>query len=238
MRKKIDVCLSPELLNLYSLDGKIVVVVDVLRATSCMVTALSEGVSRIYPVASLDECQALKGKGYLTAAERGGQQLEGFDLGNSPLSYLNRAHEGAKVAATTTNGTLAITKSAPFAKQVIIGAFLNLSAIASYLRSRSEDVVVLCAAWKGKINMEDTLFAGALVDRLSGEYELECDAPLAAMSLYNCIKGDLYGYMQQSSHARRLSRFGVEEDIRFCLEQDKYTLIPVLEGDELVPLEV
>lgn len=238
MSKKIDVCLSPELLNLFNLEGKIVVVVDVLRATSCMVTALSEGVSRIYPVASLDECQALKGKGYLTAAERGGQQMEGFDLGNSPLSYLSRVYEGKKIATTTTNGTLAITKSAPFAKQVIIGAFLNLSAVAEYLRSRSENVLVLCAAWKGKVNMEDTLFAGALVNMLSNEYELECDAPLAAMSLYNFVKGDLYGYMKQASHARRLSKFGVEEDIRFCLEEDKYTVIPVLEGDELVPLQV
>lgn len=236
MSKKIDVCLSPELLNLFNLNGKIVVVVDVLRATSCMVTALSEGVEEIYPVASLDECRSLKNKGYLTAAERGGEQMEGFDLGNSPLRYLNRAYAGKKVAATTTNGTLAITKSAPYAKQVVIGAFLNLSALADYLHSQPEDVLVLCAAWKGKVNMEDTLFAGALVSKLSGDYELECDAPLASKTLYEAVEKDLYGYMQQASHARRLSKFGVEEDIRFCLKADQYTLIPVLKGDVLVPL--
>lgn len=237
MSKKIDVCLSPELLNLYNLDGKIVVVVDVLRATSCMITALAEGVTEIHPVASLDECQSLKVRGYLTAAERGGQQVDGFDLGNSPLSYLNGAYKGKKVAVTTTNGTLAITKSAPYAKQVIIGGFLNLSAIAEYLQSQEEDVVVLCAAWKGKVNMEDTLFAGALISRLAGDYQLECDAPLAAQTLYECIKADLYGYMKQSSHARRLSKFGVEEDIRFCLESDKYQMIPVLKGEVLVSLK-
>lgn len=237
MSKKIDVCLSPELLNLYNLDGKIVVVVDVLRATSCMITALAEGVTEIHPVASLDECRGLKVRGYRTAAERGGEQVEGFDLGNSPLSYLNGAYAGQKVAVTTTNGTLAITKSAIYAKQVVIGGFLNLSALAEYLQSQPEDVVVLCAGWKGKVNMEDTLFAGALVSRLSNEYQLECDAPLAAQSLYECIKGDLYGYMQQSSHARRLSKFGVEEDIKFCLEADKYKEIPVLKGDVLVPLQ-
>lgn len=236
MSKKIDVCLSPESLNLYNLEGKIVVVVDVLRATSCMITALAEGVTEIHPVASLDECRSLKVRGYLTAAERGGQQVEGFDLGNSPLSYLNGAYAGKKVAVTTTNGTLAITKSAIYAKQVVVGGFLNLSALAEYLQSQPEDVVVLCAAWKGKVNMEDTLFAGALVSRLSGGYELECDAPLAARSLYECIKGDLYGYMQQASHARRLSKFGVEEDIRFCLESDKYREIPVLKGEVLVSL--
>ena len=237
MTKKIDVCLSPELLNLFNLQGKIVVVVDVLRATSCMITALAEGVQEIYPVASLDECQSLKNKGYLTAAERGGQQIEGFDLGNSPLSYLNKAYAGKKVAVTTTNGTLAITKSAPYAKEVIIGSFLNLTTLADYLRTQPEDVLVLCAAWKGKVNMEDTLFAGALISKLAEEYELECDAPLASKTLYEAVKNDLYGYMQQASHARRLSRFGVEEDIRFCLKADQYTVIPVLKGDVLVAMK-
>ena len=236
MNKKIDVCLSPELINLYQLEGKIVVVVDVLRATSCMITALAEGVTAIHPVASLDECRNLKVKGYLTAAERGGQQVEGFDLGNSPLSYLNRAYAGKKVAVTTTNGTLAITKSAPFAKQVIIGGFLNLPAVADYLRKQAEDVVILCAAWKGKVNMEDTLFAGALLKKLENDYELECDAPLAAKTLYQCVEGSLYDFMQQSSHAQRLSKFGVEEDIRFCLEIDKFREIPVLKGEVLVSL--
>lgn len=237
MTKKIDVCLSPELLNLFNLNGKIVVVVDVLRATSCMVTALAEGVTEIYPVASLDECQSLAKKGYLTAAERGGEQVEGFDLGNSPLSYINKAYAGKKVAVTTTNGTLAITKSAPYAKSVIIGAFLNLSAVADYLRSQQEDVLILCAAWKGKVNMEDTLFAGALIGRLANEYELECDAPLASKTLYEAVKDNLYGYMQQASHARRLQRFGVDEDIRFCLQEDRYQEIPVLKGDVLVPMK-
>lgn len=237
MSKKIDVCLSPELLNLYRLDGKIVVVVDVLRATSCMITALAEGVEEIRPVASLDECRDLKAKGYLTAAERGGEQVEGFDLGNSPLSYLNRAYAGQKVAVTTTNGTLAITKSAPYARQVIIGGFLNLSAVAEYLRKQSEDVVILCAAWKGKVNMEDTLFAGALLKELENNYELECDAPLAAKTLYQCVEGKLYEFMQQSSHARRLSKFGVEEDIKFCLEANKYREIPALKGEVLVRLQ-
>lgn len=237
MSKKIDVCLSPELLNLYQLNGKIVVVVDVLRATSCMITALAEGVREIFPVASLDECRQLKSKGYLTAAERGGQQVDGFDLGNSPLSYLDKAYAGKKVAVTTTNGTLAITKSAPYASQVIIGGFLNLAAVAQYLRAQKEDVLVLCAAWKGKVNMEDSLFAGALVSALSDEYQLECDAPLAAKTLYECIKGDLYPFMQQTSHARRLNKFGVQEDIRFCLEIDRFTNIPILKGDVLVPMD-
>lgn len=234
--RQIDVCVSPELLNLYELKGKIVVVVDILRATSCMVTALAEGVTQIHPVATLDECQALSKRGYLTAAERGGEQVKGFDLGNSPRAYLQSAYAGKKVAVTTTNGTLAITKSAPFAKQVLIGAFLNLTALADYLKQQPEDVLVLCAGWKGKVNMEDTLFAGALVGRLAETHELCCDAPLASWTLYECVKNRLFEYLMQSSHARRLRNFGVEEDIRFSLEEDRYQVIPELKGEELLKL--
>ncbi|MBW3545965.1 MAG: 2-phosphosulfolactate phosphatase [Bacteroidetes bacterium] len=237
MNRQIDVCLSPELLNLYELQGQIVVVVDILRATSCMVTALAEGVESIQPVATLDQCTQLGKRGYLTAAERGGQQVEGFDLGNSPRAYLSRAYAGKKVAITTTNGTLAITKSAPYAKQVLIGAFLNLGALAEYLRQQPEDVLLLCAGWKGKVNMEDSLFAGALVDMLTASHEPCCDAPLAVKTLYNTVKEDLHGYLMQASHARRLSKFGVEEDIRFCLETDMYKVIPVLKGDELMIMQ-
>jgi 2-phosphosulfolactate phosphatase len=237
MNRQIDVCLSPELLNLYELEGRIVVVIDVLRATSCMVVALAEGVECIHPVATLDQCRGLSRSGYLTAAERGGEQVEGFDLGNSPRAYLNGAYAGRKVAITTTNGTLAITKSAPFAKQVLIGSFLNLSTLADYLRQQPEDVVLLCAGWKGKVNMEDTLFAGALVSLLDGTHDMCCDAPLVAKTLYESVKDNLYNYLMQSSHARRLSKFGVEEDIRYCLQADQYSVIPVLKGEELVLLE-
>jgi 2-phosphosulfolactate phosphatase len=236
MERSIDVCVSPELLNLYDLRGKLVVVVDILRATSCMVTALAEGVTQIHPVATLDECRSLGGRGYLTAAERGGEQVEGFDLGNSPRAYLQNAYAGKKVAVTTTNGTLAITKSAPYAEKVLIGAFLNISSLADYLQKQPNDVLVLCAGWKGKVNMEDTLFAGALVDRLADTHNLACDAPLASQTLYNCVKNDLFGYLLKSSHAQRLKNFGVEEDIKFAIEEDMYSVIPVLEGDELVSL--
>jgi 2-phosphosulfolactate phosphatase len=234
--RQLDVCLSPELLNLYDLQGKIVVMVDILRASSCMVTALGEGVSRIHPVASLDECRRLQQQDYIAAAERGGQQIEGFDLGNSPLSYLNGAFSGKKVAMTTTNGTLAITKSAPYASRVVVGAFLNLSALAHWLQLQTEDVVILCAGWKGKVNMEDTLFAGALAHRLAKTHGHACDAPLAAQTLYEAVQNRLYEYLMKSSHAKRLGRFGVYEDIRFCLQEDKYDIIPILQGDELIAL--
>ena len=120
MRQSIDICLTPELIHQYELEDKIVVVVDILRATSCMVTGIAQGVKEIMPVSTLEECVALKGLGYFTAAERNGEKAEGFDMGNSPFEYMNDELKGEKVAVTTTNGTLAIHKSL-MADEILIG---------------------------------------------------------------------------------------------------------------------
>lgn len=131
----IDVCLSPELLHQYELRGKIAVVVDILRATSCMVSGLAAGVAAIKPLAELEVCRGLKQEGYFIAGERNGSKVEGFDIGNSPFEYMEPHLKGRKVAVTTTNGTLAISRSAE-ADQIIIGAFLNLGAVASYIQQQ------------------------------------------------------------------------------------------------------
>ena len=146
--KNIAVCLTPELIHLFDLKGKTVVVVDILRATSCMVSGFANGIEKIKPVASLDECKELGKNGYLTAAERGGQKVEGFDMGNSPFSYMDPAIKGKKVAVTTTNGTLAISKSIG-AEHILIGSFLNISRVAEEVRKLDKDVIIHCAGWKG-----------------------------------------------------------------------------------------
>jgi len=107
---KLDICFSPELLSLYDLRGRVAVVVDILRATSSIVTALAEGVTHLVPVSEVAECQALAADGYLTAAERDGRQAAGVDLGNSPFGYLDGMvpTRGRAVAITTTNGTRAL----------------------------------------------------------------------------------------------------------------------------------
>lgn len=235
--KNIDVCLTPELLHQYELENKIVVVVDILRATSCMVSGLANGVSEIVPVATLEECKALQESGYLAAAERNGSKASGFDMGNSPFEYLDEKVKGEKVAVTTTNGTLAIHKSLA-AKEILIGAFLNLNALADYLRSKEEDIIVLCAGWKGKFNLEDTLFAGALCHNLKAEFEFACDAPLAAEAMYLAARDDMMSYMENSSHAKRLAKLNVTEDIAYCIQESIYKVIPFLSGDTLIPLAV
>ena len=231
--KQLDVCLSPELLPLYDLYDKTVVVVDIFRATSSMVTAFAHGIARIKPVADLADCRALRGQDYLTAGERNGIQVEDLDFGNSPYDYQQPTIDGKSLAMTTTNGTLAIERS-KMARQLLIGAFLNLGALADQLSKQPYDVLIVCAGWKGHVNLEDTLFAGALSDRLSSGFQINSDAALAAQVLYQSAQSDLAGFLSQSSHVARLRKLGRQKDITFCLQTDVYPIVPYLRGDHLV----
>jgi len=230
--KTIDVCLSPELLPLYKLEDRTVVVVDILRATSCMVTAFAHGAESITPFASLEDCLRSKSRGFITSGERDGKMVDGFDKGNSPFEYMGDQVRGKKIAFTTTNGTQAIDKSR-HAKEVLIGSFLNLSSIVRYLLFSHNNILVVCAGWRGKVNLEDTLFAGAVVERLKDFIEPDCDAPLAARHLYNQAKNDMVGFLSTSSHVKRLNRLNIHKDIEFCLTPDQYPVIPKLIGNEL-----
>lgn len=231
--KTIDVCLSPDLIHLHDLKDKNVVIVDILRATSCMVSGLGSGVDHIIPFADLEACQTMKSDGYLIAGERGGEKIEGFDLGNSPFDYMHESVVGQKVATTTTNGTVAIEKSKS-AVNVIIGAFLNINAVAHYLKHKDESVIIFCAGWKGKVNLEDSLFAGALVEQLQDDFANECDSPLLVQAAYQSMKHDLTGFVKNSSHAKRLNRLNVHKDIEYCMRFDQFDVVPILKGDRLV----
>jgi 2-phosphosulfolactate phosphatase len=230
--KTIDVCLSPDLMHLYEVQDKTVVVVDILRATSCMTTAFAFGIKSITPFAKLEDCLAMKEKGYFTAGERDGKKVDGFDLGNSPFEYMEEKLKGKRIAFTTTNGTQAIAKSVG-AREIVIGSFLNLSAVTEHVSKSDNNVLVVCAGWKGKVNLEDTLFAGALVDLLSDHTEPDCDAPLAAQHLYQQAKGDLNGFLENSSHVKRLAKLNIHKDISFCLTPDQYSVVPVLRNGVL-----
>lgn len=232
MSRTIDVCLSPDLMHLYDVSRHVIVVVDILRATSCMTTAFAHDVESITPFSKLDECLAMKKSGYLTAGERDGKKVEGFDLGNSPFEYMNASIKGKKIAFTTTNGTQAIAKSLN-AHAIVIGSFLNLSAVTHYLEQMSEDILVVCAGWKGRVNLEDTLFAGALVDKLRHKISLACDAPLAALRLYLEARHDMVDYLKESSHVKRLARLNIHKDIEFCLTPDQYHVVPFLHNGVL-----
>jgi 2-phosphosulfolactate phosphatase len=214
-------------MHLYTVQDKTVVVVDILRATSCMTTAFAHGIESITPFAKLDDCLNMKSKGFFTAGERDGKKVDGFDLGNSPFEYMNERLRGKKIAFTTTNGTQAIDKSRA-AKEVIIGSFLNLSSVVRHLLFSKNNVLIVCAGWKGKVNLEDTLFAGAVVDKLKDFIEPDCDAPLIAQRLYCQAKDDMVKYLSTSSHVKRLAKLNIHKDIEFCLTPDQYQIVPIL----------
>ncbi|MEM9981113.1 MAG: 2-phosphosulfolactate phosphatase [Bacteroidota bacterium] len=231
----IRVCLSPELIHLYSLEDTIAVVTDILRATSCMVTGFAHGVEKIVPVEEVDTCKALQQQGMIAAAERDGEKVAGFDLDNSPFSYMQPSLKGTTIAMTTTNGTQAIHRATQ-AHQVLIGAFLNKQILADHLAKQSNTIVIVCAGWKGRINIEDTLFAGAMVEALQGQFTIGNDAALMSKVLYNDSRTDMMRVIEQCAHVQRLRKLGIEKDILFSLTENQYDVIPVLKGEALEKL--
>ena len=235
MNKKIDVCLSPDLLFQHDLQNTIVVVADIFRATSCMVAGLSTGVAAIRPVMEVEECRAFQAQGYLAGGERHAQKIEGFDLDNSPYSYMADSLKGKKIAMTTTNGTLSINRAKPIASEVLAAAFLNLRATAEYLLKKPQHVLIVCAGWKGRPCQEDTLFAGALAHQLANkQYSHTEDSTKFAKILYQNAANDMLGFLQDASHLRRLKRVSTGEDIPFCLEMDRYNTVIKLIGEHLM----
>ena len=236
---KLDVCFSPELLPRYDLRGQVAVIVDVLRATSTIATALAAGVTEVYPVANLDECAALgRERGCLTAAERDGVAAAGFDMGNSPFELLheNFPVRGRALAISTTNGTKALLGSLA-AEAVVCGAFLNLQAVADFCAARQRDILVVAAGWKGQFCLEDTLLGGALAERLLplGLDISHSDAALAAHELWQNAKADLPGYLLQSAAVRRLRKLEANDDFVFCTKIDIYPeVLPFWDGQKLV----
>lgn len=231
-QRKLEVCYSPELFPVYFTKKEcIVVVIDVFRATSAICTAFQEGINQIIPVATIEEARAYQAKGYIAAAERHGEIVEGFDIGNSPFSYMNPELKGKDVVLSTTNGTQVIEK-AKEADKIIIGSFLNLTAVCKFLENENKDVILLCAGWKGRYNLEDSLFAGAVVNYFEGSKVFTgiSDSSLAARQMYKSAKSNLNDFLKDSSHRRRLQRLNLEKDIEYCLQTDITELVPVFDG--------
>jgi phosphosulfolactate phosphohydrolase-like enzyme len=150
------------------------------------------------PVETIEEAKSYSQKGFVVAGERNGEVLEGFELGNSPFSFMEDKLKGKNIALTTTNGTKAI-KSAYQAESIIIGAFVNLNSVTEYLLRLKKNVLVLCAGWKDKFNLEDTLFAGAVAKELLNSlvFVTSCDSTRAAILLYDRAKDDLENFAEQ-----------------------------------------
>lgn len=235
MINDLQVCLTPVLIPLYNVEDSIVVIIDIFRATSSICYGIENGAEAIIPVSEIEECEAYREHGHLLAAERNGEVVTGFDFGNSPFSYTKEKVAGKTIVLTTTNGTQALHLSRK-AKRIVIGSFLNLTALCNWLKTQNENILLVCAGWKNNFNLEDTLFAGAVVEQLK-ESDLKLDdAAIAANDLFQIGKSDIPAYLKKTSHGERLKKLGIEKDIEFCLQVDITTAIPVLDGERLVKL--
>ncbi|HVA98380.1 MAG TPA: 2-phosphosulfolactate phosphatase [Bacteroidia bacterium] len=232
---KVEVCFSPNLYPVYKRTDNIVVIIDVLRATSAICTAFYYGAEKIIPVATVEEALKYKQQGFLVGAERDAIKVDGFDFGNSPFDYMTDKIKGKSIVLTTTNGTQAI-EAAKNAHKVVIGAFLNFTVLCDWLKKENKSVLLLCSGWKNRFNLEDTLFAGAVAEELSKHVNFPFldDAALAAKFMYQTAKTNPHKYLRNSSHRKRLAALNLKKDIKYCLAFDKTNLLPILEKDCLV----
>jgi 2-phosphosulfolactate phosphatase len=232
---------SPALLHLYDVSNAVVVIIDVLRATSTIATVLYNGAKSVIPVDSVSRCieisKQIKGN---TAGERDGKIAEGLEYGNSPFEYPKDFIEGKTLVLTTTNGTkllhMALDRGA---KQIITGSFPNQDAVCNYLLAQNLPVILACAAWKDRVNIEDLLFAGAVINKIKESFDINCDSSQVAETLYTKAKKDLYGFMKagNASHFVRLSNYGLEKDIRYCLTPNTAPVLPFYEDGKLILLK-
>jgi 2-phosphosulfolactate phosphatase len=232
--------LSPALLHLYDLNHAIVVIIDVLRATSTIATALYNGAKCVIPVDSVAKCIELGRQiDGITAGERDGMIAEGLEHGNSPFEYSREFIGGRTLVLTTTNGTkllhMALDRGAG---QIITGSFPNLKAVCKYLVAQNLPVVLGCAAWKDRVNLEDLFFAGAVINHVKDHFSINCDSSQIAETIYLDAKPDLFGFMQtkNASHYHRLMGYGLEKDIRYCLTSDVADVLPFYENGKLIVL--
>ncbi|MBS1509303.1 MAG: 2-phosphosulfolactate phosphatase [Bacteroidetes bacterium] len=230
-------CISPALLHLYDLKNAVVVIIDVFRATSTIASALKNGAKFIIPVDTVPKAIEISKKiDAIAAGERDGQIAEGLQHGNSPLEYTPEFIGGKTLVLTTTNGTKLLQMALDNnADTIISGSFPNLSAVCKYLVEQNKNVVLGCAGWKDRYNIEDTLFAGAVISRIKEHFSIHCDSSLTAELLYESHKDDIIGFAPKLTHYHRLvDRFGLIEDIRFCLTPDAADVLVVYKDGKLL----
>lgn len=234
-KRKLETCFSPALYEPENHVDSIVVIIDILRASSAIVTAFANGVAKIIPVADANEAKEYKSKRYLVAAERDGYVLDFADFGNSPFNFTRDKVEGKTIVYSTTNGT-GIINLASGSYMTLIGSFLNIGAITGFLLKQDRNVLLFCAGWKNKFNLEDTVCAGAIAEKLieSNLYSTICDSTNGAMDIWSVASRDLSGYIEKSAQRIRLRDKKLDECIEYCLTFDTTNKIPVMKNGVLV----
>lgn len=235
---KIETILSPALYPFRKMNGShICVVIDILRATTSICTAVNNGAKAIIPVKTIEEAKEYKDNGFLVAGERIEDTFPFADWGNSALEFTRQRVEGNEIVHSTTNGTVAIAlakESNP--SKIVIGAFSNLSALSNYLSEQENDVQLFCSGWNNTVSLEDMTFAGALAERLlqSGKFENKNDSTHSAIAVWNLAKNDLQGYMEKASHIHRLRKHKMDDVFDYTFQLDTCNVVPGLEQKKII----
>ncbi len=236
--RKLFTCFSPALYEADVHAGSLVVIIDILRATSAICTAFANGVKTIIPVEGIDEAREYKNKGYLVAAERDGYVLGFADFGNSPFNFSREKVEGKTIVYSTTNGTRLIALASS-AGMISMGSFLNISALSEWITEHDSDVMLFCSGWKNRFNLEDSICAGAIADKImnTGLYSTICDSTLAAMDLWSLARNDVRGYIEKAAQRTRLRDKGLDDCIGYCMQNDITDKIPVVKKGVLINIK-
>lgn len=227
----IDVFFSVQAFQEEELRGKTAVIIDVLRASSSITTALSNGAKKVIPVADMSDAMKIANtmdqKDFLLCGEKNGSKIEGYHLGNSPAEYTPEVVKGKTLIFNTTNGTKAI-KKASLANQIYVGTFLNQQSILNALKEHDDEVVLVCSGWQGRLSIEDTLFAGSIVHAVSNGNlpDSAKDGAKVAFGLFEKFGDDLEGAISKSDHAKRLAELVPNDDISFCCKVNEFDVLP------------
>ncbi|MCE9525573.1 MAG: 2-phosphosulfolactate phosphatase [Planctomycetales bacterium] len=234
MPRTIDVHLLPALVEPHELAGKAVVVIDVLRATTTIIHALAAGAKEVIPLLEVEEARQIAAKmpgQAVLGGERGGQRIEGFELGNSPLEYTSAAVGGKTLIFTTTNGTRAMLRCKQ-ARRILIAGFVNFSAVCREL-AEEEQIDIVCAGTDGHVTREDTLLAGAIVEEAgqalrNDQAEIAADAWRTAVGTLSG-RDPLAAALRESRGGRNLIEIGQGDDIDLAAQIDRFDIVPELD---------
>ncbi|MCX8481509.1 MAG: 2-phosphosulfolactate phosphatase [Sediminibacterium sp.] len=229
--------ITPRLLDLYDIQNSVVVVIDVFRATSSIAVALHRGCKAIYPVDDVEYCKKLAAElNALSAGEQDGKIIPGLQYGNSPSDFKAELVADKELVLTTTNGTKLIHLALKLgAQEIITGSFVNLSAVVDYIIKSNKNIYLCCAGWKNRFNLEDFLFAGAVLDVVEKNFTIQCDSSLAAKQMYQLHKNNLKQFIQLTTHWHRLNSYNnVAEDLLLCVTPDFAPVLPKYDGVKLI----
>lgn len=236
---KVKLYFSPQPLTEAKIRGKVAIVVDVLRASTTICTAIQNGCREIIPVATVGDAAAMRANldrdSVLVCGEREGLKIEGFDLGNSPAEYSEQVVRNKILVFASTNGSRAILKCAASSLTLVCG-FVNLSVIVDTVKKFDRDVAIVCAGKQGNFSLEDTFCGGAVIDRmLAGDrYDISNDAAQVAHMLYKNQSESIEAVLNQADHARYLIGLGFGGDIITAATVDSIGVVPVLSGNKIV----